>query len=155
MNREQFLNHEVINKNNQKGIVISFNERYIVIRYQDGDKTYNPDLAFKNGFLSFVGNNLNSLISNDLQSKDNAKAQKEKAIQKTKKEAIQRVKWINDRYQKLMKKWRYLKELFGSDFIYPPLEEFKKQYGPYINKTNALDMLFNVNRKPLKYLDIH
>lgn len=155
MNREQFLNKEVINKNNQKGIVISFDDKYIVIRYQDEDKIYVPDPAFKNGFLSFTDDNLNSLINDDLQCKKIAEEQKEKELEKIKKEAIQRIQRINEINDKLIRKWFDLQKLFGEDFIYPPLEEFKKQYGPYITKFPSLDALYTVSRIPLKYLDLH
>ena len=48
MNKEQFLNKEIINKNNERGLVVSFDDEHIVIKYENEERTYCPDVAFKN-----------------------------------------------------------------------------------------------------------
>ena len=35
MNKEQFLNKEIINKNNERGLAVSFDDEHIVIKYEN------------------------------------------------------------------------------------------------------------------------
>lgn len=35
MNKEQFLNKEIINMNNERGLVVSFDDEHIVIKYEN------------------------------------------------------------------------------------------------------------------------
>ena len=53
MNNEKFLNQEIINKNNERGLVTFFDDDHIVIKYPNCDKIYCPEIAFKNDFLAF------------------------------------------------------------------------------------------------------
>ena len=133
MNKEQFLNKEIINKNNEKGVVIFFDDEHIVVKYQNEEKTYNPTVAFKNKFLSFLDKSLNLLIDKELFNKEESKVQQEQVAQNNHKIAINRYKKINEHYKKIARKYSIMQSLFGSDFRYPPFFEFLKKYKYYID----------------------
>ena len=133
MNKEQFLNKEIVNKNNEKGVVIFFDDEHIVVKYQNEEKTYNPTVAFKNKYLSFLDNSLNLLIDKNLLNKEESKLQYEQTAKNNHKIAINRYKKINEHYKKISSKNRVMQALFGSDFKYPPFYAFVKKYKNYIN----------------------
>ena len=128
-----FINKEIINKNNIKGIVISFDKEHIVIRYESDEKTYNPDIAFKSKFLSFVDDSLNTLIEENLFNKEQEQIQKEVTAKDNRRKAVNRTKKVREMYTKLERKNRMMMSLFGRDFLYPPYIEFKKKYIGLIN----------------------
>lgn len=128
MNRDQFLNKEIINKDNQRGTVISFDENHLVVRYENEQKIYYPDIAFKSKYLSFLDSNLNILIDEDLSIKEQEEYVREQTIIRNHNIAVERNKRVNEYYAKLSAKNSFLQKLFGCDFQYPPLVKFKKQY---------------------------
>ena len=134
MNKEQFLNKEVINKNNERGLVISFDDEYIVIKYENKEITYCPDIAFKNKFLSFLDCSLNLLIDEDLSIKEELKLRREKEEEDNRRIFINRLKKVNELYKKISAKNAVLQSLFGRDFKYPPLIKFEKKYRCYITR---------------------
>lgn len=134
MNKEQFLNKEIINKNNERGLVVSFDDEHIVIKYENEEITYCPDVAFKNKYLSFLDCSLNLLINEDLSFKEELKFQHEKEAENNRRIVINRSKKINDLYKKISAKNTTLQSLFGRDFQYPPLIEFEKKYRCYITR---------------------
>ena len=140
MSYEDFINKKVINSDNQEGIIISIDNEYITINYSDTIKIYNKEIAFKNNFLKLVEDNLNQVIEDDLNNKDKIKSLEKEKIEKCNKVAKDRNNRINEIYQKLLKKNYILKQLFGSDFIYPPLKEFEKKYKLLITKFNCSNM---------------
>ena len=96
MNKEQFLNKEIINKNNERGLVVSFDDKHIVIKYENEERTYCPDIAFKNKFLSFLDNSLNLSFYEDLSIKEELKLQHEKEAEANRKIVINRSKKIKE-----------------------------------------------------------
>ena len=138
MNKEQFLNKEIINKNNERGLVVSFDNERIVIKYENKEITYCPDVAFKNEFLSFLDSSLNLLINEDLSIKEELKLQHEKEAEDNHKTVINRSKKINKLYKKISAKNATLQSLFGRDFKYPPFIEFEKKYKRYITRRNNI-----------------
>ena len=129
-----FLNQQITNKKGDFGIVISFSNEEIVVRYACGDKSYNPQIAFKNNYLSFKSDTLNVEITSWI--KENTKKQDEekKEIEHNNELAVKKYKTINTIYKELSKKNRVMQSLFGSDFKYPPFEEFCRVYKLQIDK---------------------
>ena len=136
MNYSAFINKEVVNKNNQKGITISFNEEHVVVKYDSEEKTYNPDVAFKNGFLSFINSDLNKTFTEELTNKEKENELIEQQGRDNDAIAIQRNKVINEMYKKLDAKNRMMQALFGGDFKYPPYIEFYKIYKNIIKRVH-------------------
>ena len=134
MNKEQFLNKEIINKNNEKGLVVFFDDEHIVIKYQTEEKTYFPEVAFKKKFLSFLDSTLNILIEEDLNQKEEQRLQHEKDVADNHRKVVNRSKKINELYKKISAKNNTLQSLFGRDFQYPPFIEFEKKYRCYITR---------------------
>ena len=134
MNKEQFLNKEIINKNNEKGLVVFFDDDHIIIKYQTEEKTYFPEVAFKNKFLSFLDSALNILIGEDLNQKEEQRLQREKEVADNHRKVVNRSKKINELYKKISAKNNALQSLFGRDFQYPPFIEFEKKYRCYITR---------------------
>ena len=42
---------KVVNKNNEVGVVLSFDNDHIIVKYPNDEKTYKPDIALKQVFL--------------------------------------------------------------------------------------------------------
>ena len=143
MNREQFLNKEIINKDNERGYVISFDNEHIIVKYQNEEITYSADGVFEIRYLSFTDENLNLLIEEYLSSKNQLDQQREKEVEDNHKIAITRYKKVNELYEKLFNKNRVMKALFGRDFIYPPFAEFEKKYRWYIAKSSVFKSYLN------------
>lgn len=125
MDYNQFLNQEVITKNNETGIVVSFEKERITIKFSDRESIFNPQVAFSNHFLSFKNDTYNSMMDNEYITKPAEElAQREKEHQFV----VDRHKRVNARYEELRKKAYVLKKLFGPDYVYEPYEKLKKQY---------------------------
>lgn len=124
MDYANFINKEVINKNNEVGIVLMFDDEHIVIKYPSETKTYNPDVAFKTGYITFKNKELKQAISQDVAQKNEIAIRKEKDNQSL----LLKKKIARKTYSMLLRKAKYLQILFGSDFVYPPLEEFENKY---------------------------
>ena len=130
MDYKQFIDKTVITKNQDIGQTVSFDNERIIVRFNNGDKTYNPKVAFTNRFLTFKDEHLNHLINAEFVEKENQIIeQRDRAHKK----AITRYKKVNALYQQLKKKDQIMKQLFGRDFIYPPFKELEKQYRLVIN----------------------
>lgn len=108
------------------------NKDNVVIAYPSGIKTYKQALAFKNNFLKFKDENLNSLINEDQTNLQIEIKQKEESLIKAQVDYKNRAKVINRRYKELKSKQYMLRQLFGGDFDYPPYKEFKKKYNHII-----------------------
>ena len=128
MNYNQLINKEVINKNKQKGVVVSCDSQYIVVKYQNEEKTYNSDIAFKSKFITFADDNLNRLIEGDLSNKEKAENYNQELIEAIHKSVVTKNKRILDYYDKISEKNGVLQVLFGGDFLYPPYINFIKKY---------------------------
>ena len=125
----ELLNKEVINSNSEKGVVISIDEKHVVVRFNGVEKTFCTSLTFKNGFLKFVNQEDNELINLYLNEIDEQNAKREEAVKKSENETLLRNKKAYKMLNFLENKQEFLRHYFGADFVYPPLEEFKKKYG--------------------------
>ena len=128
MNNKQFINKEILNKNNEKGVVTHFDDEHIKVRYLDKETTYNVEVAFTNKYLSFVDSKINSFIEEKLHKNEQEKIKKELTAEKNRQISIRRYKTVIEQYKKISQKNRLLQFLFGDDFIYPPYKQFKKKY---------------------------
>ncbi len=133
-----FINQKIINKNSEEGVVTFFNENSVSVKYQTCEKSYNPNVAFKNRFLKFVDDSLNELIDKALLEREACEKQEAVEIEKNNQDAIKRVKLINKQFKALARKNAIMKSLFGSDFDYPPFIEFQQKYRLLINKKKDL-----------------
>ena len=148
MDYASFLNHEIVNKNNEVGVVISFNKERITVRFKDRESSFNPQVAFTNKFLFFKEQKLNELVENEFITKEEEKAKVHEAVQK---KALNVYKKVNSRFQRLKYKVRVLKALFGDDFIYPPYEELKEQYHLIIEEDSWFTIPYHAYYK--KYIE--
>jgi len=135
MNYNDFLNKQVVNKNNELGVVLSFDNKYIIVKYPNDEKTYNPDVAFKTGFLAFKNKSLKRLIDQDLLDKDIAAKKKEEELAENHRKYQARRKKVNETYKRMYEKNGMLLALFGEDFVYPPIKEFEKKYKHLIDRS--------------------
>ena len=138
MNYKDFLNAKVVNKNNEEGVVLAFDKEHVVVKYSNDEKTYNPDVAFKTGFLFFENKQLQQLISDDLSIKEEIAKQAEEAQKESERKDLARRKKVNEEYKKLSIKNNILLSLFGADFEYPPFKDFEKKYKHLIVKKRTI-----------------
>lgn len=141
MNYKKYINQKIINKNNEIGLVVSFDDEHITIKYLDKKITYNSEVSFKNKYLSFIDSNLQYLIEQNLLSKEDQTLQREKMFEDNNKAVIKRNKAILEQYKKVSLKNKELCSLFGRDFIYPPFIKFKKKYRYLIREKRAEGMI--------------
>ena len=92
MNYKKYINQKVINKNNEIGLVVSFDDEHITVKYLDRNITYNFEVSFKNKYLSFIDSNLQSLVEQNLLNKEDQTLQKEKMFEENNKIVIKRNK---------------------------------------------------------------
>lgn len=138
MNNNIFLNARVKNKDNQIGTIVSIDNQYIVVQYDDQTKTYSKEFVLKNNLFEFENDDLNEFIK---QEQDNKKELLIKE-QKEKKEIKDYRNKIINRYKYLKEKNDILKKLFGIDFEYPPFIEFMKKHKYLIDKKSGLFSIF-------------
>ena len=133
MNNEQYINQLVIDYKGEKASIVSLDDEHVVIKQNNELITYNTQIAFKNKALVFVNEELNKLMHQQLNAANEIVVATQQKLEKTNKEAIKRNAMAHKKYCELEKKEKYLRKLFGHDFIYPPFVEFKKKY-PYIKR---------------------
>ena len=131
MDFKEFIGKEVLNKNNERGQTVSFDEERIIVRFNNVEKIFNPKVAFTSHFLTFVDDKLNRQINEEFVEKEIETTKRREDIHQL---VITRHKRVNQLYQTLKRKDRILRHLFGPDFIYPPFKDFKKQYRCIIDK---------------------
>jgi hypothetical protein len=143
MNYKDFINLPITNRENESGVVISFDEGSIVIQYQETVKKYHPSVAFRNGYITFNDLKVQEIISRHLLELESiAKVKLDINAINLQKFIIKKDK-VNKIYRRLEEKNRALKELFGSDFNYPPLVKFERKFKYLINK-KASSKLFTI-----------
>lgn len=133
MNYKQFINQVTINSNNERGVVSSFDDEHIVIRYENNEKTYNQETAFSKKFLRFENNILNQIIKNDINKRNIQEMKNQQIINRNEKAARKRNRRILEEYEFISSKNKTLQRLFGKDFLYPPYLEFVKKNRLLIN----------------------
>jgi hypothetical protein len=138
MNYNQFINQEVINSNNETGIVIRFDDEHITIKYQNGEKTYNRYIAFKNKFLMFKTDFLNKEIDEDLLLKDLIDEEQKKLEQLKQEKYKNKVQKVKNCFNKYYYKEKALKNLFGSDYEYKPFADYKKRFKKYYDDKGVI-----------------
>ena len=143
MNYKDYINQEIVNKNNEIGIVVDFTETCITVQYPNGKKSYNPDIAFRNGFLSFSDNKIQALVNEGTSIKESIEKAKEQEIEDNRRQYLARRAKVNETFQRLNKKYMVLVSLFGDDFYYPPYAEFIKKYEKLIDDRDWIDRLFS------------
>lgn len=128
MNFDEFINQKIINKRDEEGFVVSFNKERITINYDECEKSYNPDVALKNGFITFIDPSYQEKINRYLVIVDDESKKNEELVAKNDRIAYKRSKDVLKKYVRLGEKAAVLKSMFGRDFLYPPYEEFKRKY---------------------------
>ena len=134
VNYSEFINQRIINKNGESGEVVFFSEDHITVRYPTGEKTYNPEVAMKNGFLLFADEKYQQLYNDELENKEMLKKNREEVVRKIDADRPTKIKRVNKLNEQYEQKIRILRGLFGSDFVYPPYVEFLKKYKELITK---------------------
>ena len=128
MNFNDFINQKIINKKDEEGVVISFDKERIIIKYDECEKSYNPDVALKNGFITFIDSSYQEKINRYLVLVDDETKKNEELVAKNDRIAYKRSKDVLKKHERLVKKAYILRAMFGQDFIYPPLLEFERKY---------------------------
>ena len=135
MNPNEFLSKEIMNKNQEVGTVLSIDENFVVVNFPSGKKTYGTEFTFRQGYLSFVDDNLNALINQYFQNKDAVQKSRAQAREEKQAEFLAKSAQVNKEYKQLCKKNKNLKKWFGQDFVYPPLRKFEQENDFYIDKS--------------------
>ena len=135
----EFINKEIVNKYNEKGVVESLNNDNVVIKYSNETKTYKTQICFANGFLTFVDDQLNQQMKEIIEGNVKKKEEDKQALIKNQEDVIHKYKKITEQYRQLCQKDAALKSLFGKDFDYPPLVEFKKKYKNMVLEVSFFD----------------
>lgn len=150
---QTYIGRRVMNKEGQIGEVISFDGKYIVVKYDNDEKKYNPDITFKMGFLSFNDDSLDQAviqeaIIHELKTKKELEKQ-----QNDHDEIVEKRRKVTEEYKRLDLRNRYMKSIFGNDFKYPPYEEFMKKNKFFINHEQTLfEKLFPVRYSYFMYM---
>ena len=131
-----YINQEIVNKNDEVGTVLSFDKDRIVIKYPNSEKTYSTEIAIKTGFIAFKDTLLEDLLKLELQKSEEEQKKKQEECAEENEKFLAHVREINHVYVELLKKNKVLCELFGNDFKYPPLVEFEKKHQQILNKRN-------------------
>ena len=132
-----FESKEIMNKAHEVGVVLSLDEDYTIVKYPSGEKKYSTEYVFRKELLSFTYESLNEMIQQHFRDKDADQKAREKALNN-------RLDWLhkrsleaNKQYKRLLQKQSFLKAIFGKDFVYPPLEKFKKKYDNLIIRSRS------------------
>lgn len=134
MNYESLIDEQIMNKNGQVGVIASFSEERITVRFGNEEKTYDTRIAFKNGFLSFPNKELNNTFLMYINLLDRKEAKLKQDIDKNRKDYLKKREMVNEAYRRLYRKNEVLLFLFGKDFVYPPFKRFVKKYYLLIEK---------------------
>ena len=135
-NYEQFINQEIVNSNGVRGRVVTLTDERITIEFSNERKIFKLDLAFKSSSIKFVDESLNEQMMAIISGQEKKELENKAALNKINNEVMKRNKRACDLYFELEEKERFLKTLFGIDFIYPPFREFKKKF-PYAKRRNS------------------
>lgn len=139
MDYQKYIGKEIVNKDNLVGVVVSFDEERITVKFGDIEKCFSSKVVFSKHFLTFKDDTFNKEMDEEFIEKDKQVLKSQEDAHKV---AIIRHKRVNQIYKKLEQKNKVLMKLFGSDFIYPPYKEFKKQYKLILDKDDFLSALF-------------
>ena len=134
MDYQIFINQKITNKDGDIGHIVSFDNNYILVRYEVGDKKYQTLTALKKKFLLFKDNNLNQLVDDYLKKESQKEKECEEIINRNTKISIDRYRKVNEYHLKIVKKNKTMKWLFGKDFLYPPYIEFISKYKGVIKR---------------------
>lgn len=129
---------KIKNKQNEIGLVTQFDGEDITVKYSnDNIKTYKLNIAFANGYLSFLDESINEQIKNEINKQNKQDDIKQAQLVKTQVTAVKMNTNIAKRYEELESKNYILKALFGKDFEYPPYKAFMKKYRLVIPKEST------------------
>lgn len=149
---QKFINQQIVNKEGQTGKVVAFTKERITIEIGGVQKLFNPEIAFKCGAIKFVDDSLNQLVNQDINKSAAIKEAKQQKVEKIHKEAQRRNKRAIQRYKELCGEANLLQQVFGKDFIYPPLVEFEKKY-PYVIAEALEDESWAATWRRVKHMD--
>ena len=138
-NFSDFINKEIVNRNNDRGIIESLNNDNVVVKYPNETKTYKTQICFANGFLTFVDDQFNQQMKEIIEGNIKQKEEDRQALIKNQEDVIHKYKKITEQYRQLCQKDSVMKALFGPDFDYPPLVEFKKKYKNMVLEVSFFD----------------
>ncbi len=90
---EELLRYpDLMIRNNELCVVLSFDNEHIIVKYPNDEKIYNHDIAFKTGLLAFKNKSLKRLIDQDLLDKDIGAKKKEELAENHEKYLTRRKK---------------------------------------------------------------
>lgn len=129
------INKKIKNKQNEIGLVTQFDGENLTVKYSnDNIKTYKLNIAFANGYLSFLDESINEEVKQHINQINKQNDIKQAQLVKTQVTAVKMNSNIAKKYEELEKKNYIIKALFGKDFEYPPYKEFMKKYRLVIPK---------------------
>ena len=140
MNYESFINQKITNYKGQRGHIVSFDQERVTVQLGNEQVIYKPDIAFKNKALVFDDERFNQLMNSGLEQQDAEAEAYKKKIEKINKEAIKVNVMSSKKFLELKRKNDTLKNLFGSDFDYPPFLALKKKF-PQSKQRDAYENL--------------
>ena len=141
MEYSKFINEQIVNANNETGVVTFFDETNIAVSYLKEEKKYDQNIAFKNKFLRFVDQSLQALIDQEIENKNSLEAkQKAEELHNEQIMSVRRDK-VNEYYKVIAVKNSQMQCLFGRDFIYPPYQEFMQKYGHLVRRYRTESLL--------------
>ena len=146
-----FINQQVINNKNEMGTIASFDDKYIVVKYQNCTKTYNTKMVFKSGFIRFLDDRYNALVNDYLTDRLEEDKKLEKEKEHSNKISHQKVVMANKFYAKLAMKNHIMVNLFGSDFKYPPYMKFMLHHKHLLREKHSSYRIYQEIR--MKYFE--
>ena len=124
MQFDKCIEAKVINKRGEQGEILSIDEQYVTVEYEDDVKTYSTPICFRS-FLSFIDESLNNEMKDYLSGLDRLEEQKKIKVEQATKDSIERTKLVEKEYAKTMTRARVFAAFFGTNYKYKPLEKFK------------------------------
>ena len=143
MNYSDFIGKNALAPGEEKGIVVSFDKKFVTLDIQGVLKTYAWDIAYRKGNLRFEDPSLNEIIDLELGLKEKQEKENEELVKRKAEEYNKVREWAINEYKTLAPKNKIMKRLFGNDFLYPPYVKFMKKYGHLIPEDQTLRWLQN------------
>lgn len=129
MHFEKYEHAQVVNKRDEQGTIISIDDQYTVVEYEEETKKYQTSVCFRS-FLSFLDESLERGIKDYLDSLDAQETKKQEAVNKAYQESIQRTKFVKEEYERIRRRASVFAGFFGIDYKYKPMEKFSCSKAP-------------------------
>ena len=124
MQFDKYLDAQVVNKRGEQGEIISIDEQYVTVEYEDDVKTYNTLISFRS-FLTFLNDSFNQEIKDYLLGLDHLEEEKKAKAEQAYQESIENTKKIEAEYIKTLQRANVFRAYFGNSYTYKPLKKFK------------------------------